>query len=71
MLGLFGEGLLDRRARAAPDGGLVVKADRFARLRVPTTVTLQVPQAAGPTDIVLSRGTLERYDTPGEPAGSF
>ncbi len=49
----------------------MVKADRFARLRVPTTVTLQVPEAAGPTDIVLSRGTLERYDPPCEPAGSF
>jgi hypothetical protein len=62
IAGLFGGGLFSQTTGGGGAAGLTVTYERFGRLSAETEIELTLARPAGPVDVAISRGFLDRYD---------
>ena len=61
VAGLFGGGLFSETTAGARAAGLAVTQDRFARRTAETELELELTRGAGPTEVAITRGFIDRY----------
>jgi len=63
IAGLFGGGLFSEVTAGSQRAGMTVTYERFARRTADTQLELEFVRPSRPTDVVISRAFLDRYDT--------